>query len=139
MVTERYTVDSLTRTTRSHYKCHEPCKTSDYIYVHILLSYVSSVLFFLYPKYDFANTSYAISPQMYVVVTCKGNLFICIFPNSLPKPNPCKYKTLCGGPVDSYMKPAAISRLKGQAQGPSNKLKSIGAGRPAESRSGSSL
>ncbi len=32
---------------------------------------LSSVLFFLqYPKYDFANTLYAISPQMYVVVTC---------------------------------------------------------------------
>ncbi len=76
---------------------------------------------------------------MCIVVTCNcHNLFICIFLNSLPKPNPCEYKTLCDGPVNSYMKPAAISRLKGQAQSASNK-QIIGAGRPAESRSGSSL
>ncbi len=36
---------SFYRMTRSHYKLHELCQTSDYS-IYVLLSYVSSVLFF---------------------------------------------------------------------------------------------
>ncbi len=70
---------SFCRTTRSNYKPHGLCKTADY---SILLSYVSSVLFFCqYPKYDFANTLnlYAILPQMYVVVTCNCATYLYAF------------------------------------------------------------
>ncbi len=92
------------------------------IIVYTLLSYVSSVLFYLqYSKYDFVNTLYAIFPQMYVVNCDLCNLFICIF-SQIRCWNKIRVNKLCGGPVTSYMKPAAISRQKGQAQSASNKL-----------------
>ncbi len=58
---------SFYRTTSSHYKLHELCKTSDYsIYMYYVLFFSQC------PKHDFvnSNTLYAIFPQMYVVVTC---------------------------------------------------------------------
>ncbi len=62
---------SFCRMTRSDYKPHGLCKTSHYSIYIVLLSYVSSALFFWqYPKYDFGNTLYAILPQMYVGMTC---------------------------------------------------------------------
>ena len=42
-----------------------------YMYYYHIIICIKIVFFFLqYPKYDFANTLYAIFPQMYVVVTC---------------------------------------------------------------------
>ena len=54
---------SFYRTTRSHYKPHELCKTSDYsiymYYYHMYHLYYSSCTV---PKYNFANTLHAIFP-----------------------------------------------------------------------------
>ncbi len=53
------------------------CVKHQVIVCTCIIIILSSVLFFLqYPKYDFANTLYAISPQMYVVVTCNCETYL---------------------------------------------------------------
>ncbi len=84
-----------------------------YYYHIIILSF-----FLQYPKYDFANTLYAISPQMYVV-TCNCATYLSSLFCIIRCRNQIRVNTklfVAAQLILMRSLAAAISRLKGQAQ-----------------------